>query len=141
MASMIDFHIHPPGPGGTSTKEQEEMAAYFKGGPPPKTIEEVVEYYERIDTHGVIFAIDSETISGRAPVPNDYIADCVRRWPENPLQRCAAAWKGWSGSWTLRRRHRAGCVRCALWKCWSGPARWRHAGCWRSWPRGRRPPG
>ena len=81
MPKNIDFHIHPPGPGGLSTREQQEMAAYFKGGPPPATSEEMAEYYERIGMFGVLFAIDDETTSGRAPVPNDYIAECVRRWP------------------------------------------------------------
>jgi len=79
---IIDFHIHPPGPGGLSTAEQEAMAAYFRGGPPPKTSEEIAEYYQRLDMFGVLFAIDDETVSGRAPVPNDYIAECVRRWPD-----------------------------------------------------------
>ena len=78
----IDFHIHPPGPGGLGTQEQAEMAAYFRGDPPPSTVEEVADYYQKLDMFGVLFAIDSETVSGRAPVPNDYIADCVKRWPD-----------------------------------------------------------
>lgn len=82
MSKIIDFHIHPPGPGGLSTEEQAAMAVYFKGGPPPASTEEMAEYYQRLDMFGVLFAIDSETTTGRAPVPNDYIADCVRRWPD-----------------------------------------------------------
>ena len=78
----IDFHIHPPGPGGLSTEEQKLMAAYFRGGPPPATTEEMADYYQKLDMFGVIFAIDNETVSGRAPVPNHYIADTVRRWPD-----------------------------------------------------------
>src|SRR5437016_12447484 len=78
----IDFHIHPPGPGGRSTEEQAQMAAYFRGGPPPSTTEEMADYYQKLDMFGVIFAIDNETVSGRAPVPNHYIADTVRRWPD-----------------------------------------------------------
>ncbi|MHB8377269.1 MAG: amidohydrolase family protein [Dehalococcoidia bacterium] len=78
----IDFHIHPPGPGGLSTEEQAQMAAYFRGGPPPASSEEMAEYYQRLGIFGVLFAIDTETATGRAPVPNDYIADCVRRWPQ-----------------------------------------------------------
>ena len=79
---IIDFHIHPPGPGGTSTEEQASMTAYFRGAPPPATSEEMAEYYQRLGMFGVIFAIDTETATGRPPVPNSYIADCVRRWPD-----------------------------------------------------------
>lgn len=58
------------------------MAAYFRGDPPPATSEEMADYYQRLDMFGVLFAIDAETATGRAPVPNDYIAECVRRWPD-----------------------------------------------------------
>ncbi len=58
------------------------MAAYFRGGPPPASTEEMAEYYQRLDMFGVLFAIDSETATGRPPVPNDYFADCIRRWPD-----------------------------------------------------------
>ena len=34
MPKIIDFHIHPPGPGGMSAAEQASMAAYFRGDPP-----------------------------------------------------------------------------------------------------------
>ena len=82
MPKIIDFHIHPPGPGGLSTKDQAEMAAYFRGAPPPATTEEMADYYIERDIFGVLFAIDDETVSGRPPIPNDYFADCVRRWPD-----------------------------------------------------------
>ena len=58
------------------------MAAYFRGDPPPATTEEMADYYIERDIFGVLFAIDDETVSGRPPVPNDYFADCVRRWPD-----------------------------------------------------------
>jgi predicted TIM-barrel fold metal-dependent hydrolase len=82
MPKIIDFHIHPPGPGGLSTAEQAQMAAYFRGDPPPANTEEMADYYIQRDIFGVLFAIDDETVSGRPPVPNDYFADCVRRWPD-----------------------------------------------------------
>ena len=66
MPKIIDFHIHPPGPGGLSTQEQAEMAAYFRGDPPPSTTEEMADYYIERDIFGVLFAIDNETVSGRA---------------------------------------------------------------------------
>jgi predicted TIM-barrel fold metal-dependent hydrolase len=79
---IIDFHIHPPGPGGMSAGEQAEMAAYFRGDPPPASTEEMADYYISRDMFGVLFAIDDETISGRPPVPNQYFADCIKRWPD-----------------------------------------------------------
>jgi predicted TIM-barrel fold metal-dependent hydrolase len=82
MPKIIDVHIHPPGPGGLSTQEQAEMAAYFRGGPPPATTEEMADYYIERDIFGVLFAIDNETVSGREPVPNEYFADCIKRWPD-----------------------------------------------------------
>jgi len=79
---MIDFHIHPPGPEGVSTQEQEAMAAYFRGGKPPASVEEMADYYQSLDTFGVLFSIDAETVTGRPPLANDYIAALVRRWPD-----------------------------------------------------------
>jgi hypothetical protein len=58
------------------------MAAYFRGGPPPASTEEMADYYQKLDMFGVLFAIDAETATGRPPIPNDYFADCVRRWPK-----------------------------------------------------------
>lgn len=82
MPRMIDFHIHPPGPDGMSTQEQEAMAAYFRGSKPPATAEEMADYYQALDCFGVLFSIDAETTTGRAPIANDYIAALVRRWPD-----------------------------------------------------------
>lgn len=82
MPRMIDFHIHPPGPEGVSTQEQEAMAAYFRGGKPPASVEEMADYYQSLDTFGVLFSIDAETATGRPPLANDYIAALVQRWPE-----------------------------------------------------------
>jgi uncharacterized protein len=81
VPKTIDFHIHPPGPGGMSAAEQAQMAAYFRGDPPPATTEEMADYYQKLDMFGVLFAIDTETATGRPPVPNEYFADCVKRWP------------------------------------------------------------
>ena len=65
-----------------SATEQAEMAAYFRGGPPPATTEEMADYYQKLDMFGVLFAIDAETATGRPPVPNEYFADCMKRWPD-----------------------------------------------------------
>ena len=65
-----------------SAREQAEMAAYFRGDPPPSSTEEMADYYIERDIFGVLFAIDDETVSGRPPVPNQYFADCITRWSQ-----------------------------------------------------------
>lgn len=95
MPRAIDVHIHPPGPHGESLTSSEEAQKYFRAAPPPSSVEEMAEYYERLDIFGVVFAIDDETVSGRTPIPNDYIADIAKRYPD---QFCAFGsvdpWKG-----------------------------------------------
>lgn len=82
MPRAIDVHIHPPGPKGESLTSSEEAQKYFRAAPPPASVEEMAEYYAKLDVFGVVFAIDDETVSGREPVPNDHIADIARRYPD-----------------------------------------------------------
>ena len=82
MPRAIDVHIHPPGPTGESLTSSAETQKYFKAAPPPASAEEMAEYYAKLDIFGVIFMIDDETVSGRPPTPNDYIADIVKRYPK-----------------------------------------------------------
>ena len=42
----------------------------------------MAEYYAELDIFGVLFQIDFETASGTKPVPNDYIAELVERYPK-----------------------------------------------------------
>ena len=83
MVRAIDVHIHPPGPGGESLTSSEATREYFRAAAPPASVEEMAEYYARIDIFGVLFTIDGETATGRPPVPsNDDVADIVRRYPQ-----------------------------------------------------------
>jgi uncharacterized protein len=82
MPRAIDVHIHPPGPGGESLTSSEETQRYFKAAPPPASVEEMAEHYRALDIFGVVFAIDSETATGRLPISNDYIADIARSYPD-----------------------------------------------------------
>jgi predicted TIM-barrel fold metal-dependent hydrolase len=82
MPKAIDVHIHPPGPKGESLTSFEEAQKYFRAAPPPASVEEMAEYYARLDVFGVIFAIDDETVSGREPIPNDHIAGIAERYPD-----------------------------------------------------------
>jgi predicted TIM-barrel fold metal-dependent hydrolase len=42
----------------------------------------MAEYYAQLDIFGVIFHSDAETATGVPPVPNDAIAEVVRRYPQ-----------------------------------------------------------
>jgi predicted TIM-barrel fold metal-dependent hydrolase len=104
MPRAIDVHIHPPGPHGESLTSSEETQRYFKAAPPPKSAEEMAEYYERLDVFGVVFAIDDETVTGRPPIPNDYIADIAKRWPKQFT--AFGAIDPWKGEAALREVER-----------------------------------
>lgn len=82
MPKAIDVHIHPPGPNEDTSERAEAMRRYFRAGAPPKNIDELAEYYAKLDIFGVIFGVDAETATGEPPVPNDYTAACVRKYPK-----------------------------------------------------------
>lgn len=82
MPKAIDVHIHPPGPHGESLTSSAEAQKYFRAAPPPASVEEMAEYYAKLDLFGVVFAIDDETVSGRPPIPNGHIADIATRYPD-----------------------------------------------------------
>jgi predicted TIM-barrel fold metal-dependent hydrolase len=81
MPRAIDFHVHPPNERGESLTSSPETQRYFRTGPPPSGVEEMAEYYQRLDIMAVIFDIDAETATGRPYTSNDHIANIVRRYP------------------------------------------------------------
>ncbi|HLC27877.1 MAG TPA: amidohydrolase family protein [Dehalococcoidia bacterium] len=81
MPVAIDVHVHPPNPSGESLTSSKEAQEYFRAGPPPGSAQEVAEYYASLDMMAVVFDIDSETATGRAPTPNDYFVDLMTRHP------------------------------------------------------------
>ena len=78
----IDVHIHPPTPDRRTITSDPEVRAYFRSALTHETAEEMAEYYAELDIFGVLFHIDFETASGSKPVPNDYIAELVARYPK-----------------------------------------------------------
>ena len=101
----IDIHAHVPAPPGhPAAKEVEDMAAYFKSGTLPRTVEEMVEKYRALDIFAVIFSIDSETTTGIPYVGNDYVAGIARQYPEQFLGFASVdPWKGISAIRELER--------------------------------------
>ena len=104
MPRAIDVHIHPPGPHGESLTSSEETQRYFKAAPPPKSVEEMAEYYEGLDIFGVVFAIDDETVTGRPPIPNEYVADIAKKYPKQFT--AFGAIDPWKGKAALREVER-----------------------------------
>ncbi len=82
MPIAIDVHVHPPNPSGEGLTSSKEAQEYFRSGPPPTSAQQVAEYYASLDIMAVVFDIDSETATGRAPTPNDYFADLMQQHPK-----------------------------------------------------------
>src|SRR3990172_4127226 len=82
MVRAIDIHIHPPAPGRRALTSDPQVRAYFRAAIAHETVEEMADYYAKLDIFGVLFQIDFETASGVKPIPNDYIAELVARYPK-----------------------------------------------------------
>lgn len=87
MVRAIDIHVHIP---SLSTTEREArtsgaMNRYFGANAAEQrtmTVDDLAAHYAELDMMAVLLTIDSETISGNPPVPMQYIADSVAKYPE-----------------------------------------------------------
>jgi uncharacterized protein len=71
------------------------MAGYFKATSLPQSPEEMYEKYRALDIFGVIFSVDSETRGGDRYVGNDYVAEVVRKYPDQFIGFASVdPWKG-----------------------------------------------
>jgi predicted TIM-barrel fold metal-dependent hydrolase len=82
VVRAIDVHIHPPAPGYGAPTDDPATQAYFRSVISHRSAEEMAACYEQLDCFGVIFHSDAETATGAKPVPNDYIAEVVARYPK-----------------------------------------------------------
>ena len=80
----IDIHVHP------STQEwlvdglgelKEATERHFRTEIAVRSVDEMAEEFRVDDVLAVLFGWDAETAMGLPRVPNDFIADCVRRHP------------------------------------------------------------
>ncbi len=95
MPRAIDVHIHPPNPQGVSITSARESREYFKAAPAPTSVDEMAEYYAKLDIFGVVFDIDAETSTGVPPTPNDYLAGIARQYPQQFIAFGSVdPWKG-----------------------------------------------
>ena len=104
MVRAIDIHIHPPMPGRRTLTDDPEIAKYFRSAVAHSKPEEMAEMYAELDIFGVLFQIDFETASGSKPIPNDYIAELVQRYPKQFVGFGSVdPWKGQAGVEELER--------------------------------------
>ena len=85
MPRAVDFHVHLP----TTEFMQVTLGPYaqaaeryFRTEVKLKDIEQVAADYQEYDMVGVLLAWDAETATGLPPLGNDYIAEIVRRFPQ-----------------------------------------------------------
>jgi uncharacterized protein len=102
----IDIHIHVPEPPGESgSEERRKMSGYFKATSLPQSPEEMYEKYKALDIFGVIFSVDSETRSGDRYIGNDYVAEVVKKYPDQFIG--FASVDPWKGAIAVRELERA----------------------------------
>ena len=58
------------------------LKQFFKTGWVPKDASEMASKYSEWDILGVIFSVDTETSTGEPPDSNDYVAEIVRKHPQ-----------------------------------------------------------
>ena len=81
----IDVHVHAEvsraGADGLTPELREASAAYFKESGLP-TADDVAAYYRERNMAAVIFSVDSESVTGRTPVPNEEVAEVAAANPD-----------------------------------------------------------
>ena len=92
----IDMHVHVPRqPGLPEIEIEEHLRSYFRLKSAPEDADEMAATYRDLDLLGVIFSVDTETTTGEAPDSNDYVADIVRKYPEQFIGFATVdPWKG-----------------------------------------------
>jgi predicted TIM-barrel fold metal-dependent hydrolase len=80
----IDFHVHPalPEVSAMLAGTPEEMRAFFRSDVLVESLEATAARYKALGVMGVLLGTDVQTTTGLAPLPNDLVADAVRRWPD-----------------------------------------------------------
>jgi predicted TIM-barrel fold metal-dependent hydrolase len=82
----IDVHVHAEisartGEDGLTPELRRAAAAYF-GEERLPTAEDVAAYYRERRMAAVIFSVDSESVTGRPPVPNEEVAEVAAANPD-----------------------------------------------------------
>lgn len=86
--TAIDVHAHVHDArarelrGPEAQQRFEERATYFKHSPRSVSIEEQAEQYRERQMMAALMNGTDETITGIKPIPNDFLAEAVRRHPD-----------------------------------------------------------
>jgi hypothetical protein len=82
----IDVHVHVErtreGHDPMPSELRAAAARYFKSDEPLPTVDDVAAYYRERQLGAVLFTVDWERRSGRAPIPNEEIADAAAANPD-----------------------------------------------------------
>jgi len=80
----IDVHVHLCDELTLKSKgaRSQQMARYFKRERRPVSIDEMADQYRKRKMMAVIMNTTDQTITGLTPVPNDHIAEAVRKYPD-----------------------------------------------------------
>lgn len=86
--TAIDVHIHVHDArarelrGPEAQRRFEDQAKYFKREPKSVSIDEQAEQYRERQMMAVLMNGTDETITGLKPIPNDFVAEAVKRHPD-----------------------------------------------------------
>lgn len=84
--TAIDVHVHTErtrdGHDPMPPELREAAARYFRSDEPLPTVDDVAAYYRDRSMAAVVFAVDWESRSGIAPIPNEEIADAAAANPD-----------------------------------------------------------
>jgi uncharacterized protein len=87
VVRAIDVHVHLPAPGappasGLSSPQVERYFGPARGGRRDLDADGLADHYRSLDMMAVLLVLDTETVSGRPPIPNRYVAEVVARHPD-----------------------------------------------------------
>lgn len=68
--------------GDAATSRNRQMSRYFGGTGQPVSVEEQAEQYRSREMMAILVNTTDETVTGIPPIPNDFIAETVREFPD-----------------------------------------------------------
>ena len=84
--TAIDVHVHTErtreGHDPLPPELRAQARRYFRSDEPLPTVDDVASYYRERKLAAVLFTVDWERVSGRAPIPNEEILDAARANPD-----------------------------------------------------------
>jgi predicted TIM-barrel fold metal-dependent hydrolase len=81
----IDTHVHfniPAWVDDAMGPYRPSIARYFGRSLKADSLDAMADHYRRLGIHAVVLGWDAETATGRPPLPNELVADAVRRHPD-----------------------------------------------------------